>query len=308
MAVLRTPEARFDHLPGYPFEPHYLTVEHPRQGAMRLHYLDEGPKGAPVALLLHGEPTWSFLYRRVIPIITAAGFRAVAPDYPGFGRSDKPPDREDTTYGGIVAQVRSLVEQLDLRNAVLCGQDWGGPIGLRVLSEVPDRFSAALVANTVLPNCEPPPRGIAGWPGPIIEPWVKLCRESTDLPVSQIIASTFVTQPDPAVLAAYDAPFPDASYKSAVLAITTRIPLTADYPGVAENRRAWQVLEQWTKPFRTAFSDGDPVTKPWEQIFQARIPGAKGQPHTEIKGAGHFVQEEAGEEFGRILADLMKSL
>jgi haloalkane dehalogenase len=308
MAVLRTPEARFDHLPGYSFEPHYLTVQHPRQGAVRLHYLDEGPKDAPVALLLHGEPTWSFLYRKVIPIITAAGFRAVAPDYPGFGRSDKLPDREDTTYGGIVAQVRSVVEQLDLRRAVLVGQDWGGPIGLRVLSEVPERFSAALISNTVLPNCEPPPRGVARWPGPIIERWVKLCTESTDLPVSQIVASTFVTPPDPVVLAAYDAPFPDASYKSAVLAITTRIPLAADFPGVAENKRAWEVLERWTKPFLTAFSDGDPVTKAWEPIFQARIPGAKGQPHTEIKRAGHFVQEEAGEELARILAGLMKSL
>jgi haloalkane dehalogenase len=308
MAVLRTPEERFDHLPGYRFEPHYLTVEHPRQGAVRLHYLDEGPKHAPVALLLHGEPTWSFLYRRVIPIITAAGFRAVAPDYPGFGRSDKLPAREDTTFGGLVAQVRSVVEQLDLRRAVLVGQDWGGPIGLRVLSEVPDRFSAALVTNTVLPNCEPPPRGVAGWPGPIIEPWVKLCTEATDLPVSQIVASTFVTPADPAMLAAYDAPFPDATYKSAVLAITTRIPLTADYPGVEENRRAWQVLERWTKPFLTAFSDGDPATKAWEPIFQARIPGAKGQPHAEIKGAGHFVQEESGETLGRILAELMESL
>jgi len=308
MAVLRTPEERFGHLPGYRFQPHYLTVEHPRQGAVRLHYLDEGPKDAPVALLLHGEPTWSFLYRKVIPIITAAGFRAVAPDYPGFGRSDKLPDREDTTYGGIVAQVRSVVEQLDLRRAVLVGQDWGGPIGLRVLSEVPDRFSAALMTNTVLPNCEPPPRGVVGWPGPIIEQWVKLCTESNDLPVSQIVASTFVTPPDPRVLAAYDAPFADASYKSAVLAITTRIPLTADHAGVEENRRAWDVLERWTKPFLTAFSDGDPVTKAWEPIFRARVPGAKGQAHTEIKGAGHFVQEEAGEELGRVLAGLMKSL
>jgi haloalkane dehalogenase len=308
MAVLRTPEERFDSLPGYRFEPHYLTVEHPRQGAVRLHYLDEGPKDAPLALLLHGEPTWSFLYRKVIPIVTAAGFRTVAPDYPGFGRSDKLPDREDTTYGGLVAQVRSVVEQLDLRRAVLVGQDWGGPIGLRVLSEVPDRFAAAMVTNTVLPNCEPPPRGVAGWPGPIIEPWVKLCTEATDLPVSQIVASTFIKPADPAALAAYDAPFPDATYKSAVLAITTRIPLTADDPGVEENRRAWEVLERWTKPFLTAFSDGDPATKGWEPIFQGRIPGARGQPHAEVKGAGHFVQEEAGEELGRILVGLMKSL
>ena len=308
MAVLQTPDSCFDNLPGYRFAPHYLTVAHPRQGAVRMHYLDEGPKDAPVALLLHGEPTWSFLYRKMIPVITAAGFRAVAPDYPGFGRSDKLPDREDTTYGGIVAQVRSAVEQLDLTRAVLVGQDWGGPIGLRVLSEVPDRFAAALMTNTLLPTCEPPPRGVAGWPGPIIEPWVKLCAESDDLPVSQIVAGTFVTPPDPSVLAAYDAPFPDKRYKSAVLAITTRIPLTVDYPGVAENKRAWEVLERWTKPFLTAFSDGDPSTKAWEPVFQSRIPGAKGQPHTEIKGAGHFVQEEAGEALAGVLVDLMRRL
>jgi haloalkane dehalogenase len=303
--ILRTPEARFENLPGYGFAPHYLEVLDARHGTLRMHYVDEGPRDAPVALMLHGEPTWSYLYRTMIPIVAAAGYRAVAPDMIGFGRSDKIADRTVYSYQGFVDWMAAFVARLDLRGITLVCQDWGGPIGLRVLSQMPERFAGVLATNTLLPNCEPPPRGIDGWPGPIIEPWVETCRTSNDLPISDIVAGVCRTRPDSAVLRAYDAPFPDPAYKAAVLAITCLIPTTDTMPGIAENRRAWEVLETFDRPFLTAFSDGDPSTRPWEAVFRARVPGAAGQPNVEIAGAGHFVQEEQGPALAAALLELL---
>jgi len=306
--VLRTPEERFAGLPGYDFEPRYLTLTDPRHGPLRMHRVDEGPHDAPVVLMLHGEPTWSFLYRKVVPPVAAAGYRAVAPDYIGFGRSDKFADRADYTYQGFVDRMVQFVEALDLRRITLVCQDWGGPIGLRLLSEMPGRFEAVLATNTLLPNCEPPPKGVAGWPGKIIEDWVKTCAEANDLPVAEIVAGVCATRPEPPVLRGYDAPFPDASYKAGVLQFTGLIPIREDLPGVAENRRAWEILERFDKPFLTAFSDRDPSTKAWETIFRERVPGARGQPHIEIPCAGHFVQEEQGEALAGILLALLQRL
>jgi len=306
--VLRTSDARFAGLPDYPFAPHYAEIADGRFGSLRMHFVDEGPRDAPVALMLHGEPTWSFLYRKMIPIVAAAGYRAVAPDMIGFGRSDKPASRTDYSYQGFVDQLKAFIIGQDLKRMTLVCQDWGGPIGLRALSELTDRFDAVLATNTLIPNCEPPPKGVAGWPGKQIEDWAALCRTSDDLPISEIVSGVGVDRLPDAVRAAYDAPFPDASYKAGTLQITCCIPIAETMAGVAENRKAWEVIETFDRPFLTAFSDRDPSTKGWEAIFRDRVPGAKGQSHVEIANAGHFVQEEQGPALARVLVELMGRL
>lgn len=306
--ILRTPDERFVGLPGYAFMPRYLTIGDEALGPLRMHYVDEGEAVRGTVLMLHGEPSWSFLYRKLIDPVRVAGWRAVAPDHIGFGRSDKPVDRAVFTYDRFVGWMRQFVERLDLRRIVLVAQDWGGPIGLRLLSEMPDRFIGVLATNTLLPNAEPPRRGVDDWPGPIVAPWIELCRTSDDLVVSEIVAATCVARPAPEVLAAYDAPFPDARHKAAALAITTLIPADPDSAGIAENRAAWAVLERFDRPFATAFSDADPSTAPWEAVFRARVPGATGAPHVRIEGAGHFVQEEQGEALALALTRFLDTL
>jgi len=306
--VVRTASARFTNLTDFPFSARYVRVIGPGPTALRMAFVDEGPRGAPVALLLHGEPTWSYLYRKIIPAVTRAGFRAVAPDFIGFGRSDKLTRRSDYSYDAFVGWLLRFVEALDLTRVTLVCQDWGGPIGLRVLSEQPERFAAVLAANTILPNCEPPPRGIANWPGTLIENWVATAAATDDLPVSGIIAAVCRRPPEPVALRAYDAPFPDASYKAGVLAFPGLIPLREDMPGIAENRRVWAVLEKFTKPFVTAFSDGDPTTAPWAEVFRRRVPGAAGVEHPTIRDAAHFLQEEQGEALAEVLLGLLKRL
>jgi haloalkane dehalogenase len=312
--VLRTPDERFAGLPDYPFAPHYAEIPDARFGSLRMHFVDEGPRSdkngdnAPVVLMLHGEPTWSFLYRKMIPIVVAAGYRAIAPDFIGFGRSDKPAGRADYSYQGFVDWLCRFIEQENLNRITLVCQDWGGPIGLRTLSEMPDRFDAVVAANTLLPTCEPPPQGIEGWPGAQIEAWVDTCRNASDLPISEIVAGVCLERPSADILRGYDAPFPDASYKSAALQITCCIPVSEDMPGIAENRRAWEEIERFDRPFLTAFSDRDPSTKPWEVVFRDRVPGAAGQPQVEIAGAGHFLQEEQGPALARNVVDLLDRL
>ena len=314
--ILRTPEHRFIALPDYAFPPNYCMVRDADYGELRMHYVDvniggdenmgvDGANDRPIALLLHGEPTWSYLYRKMIPLIAAAGFRVIAPDYIGFGRSDKLPLRDDYTYQKFVDWLCEFIERLDLRNITLVCQDWGGPIGLRTLSQLVDRFDAVVATNTLLPNCEPPSRGIESWPGTLIENWVDTCRNANDLPISELVAGTCVQRPSADILAAYDAPFPDARHKSAALQITCCIPTQESSVGIAENRAAWKVLEQFDKPFVTAFSDSDPSTKAWEKVFQQRVPGAKNQPHCEIKSAGHFVQEEQPEWLAQVVVETM---
>ena len=301
--VLRTPDDRFAALPDFAFGPHYAEVPDSRFGRLRMAYLDEGPRDAAPVLMLHGMPTWSFLYRKLVGPITAAGFRAIVPDHIGFGRSDKPVDRDHYTYARHVAWIRALIETLDLGRITLVAQDWGGPIGLRVLSEVPGRFAAVVAANTLLPSFEPPPLGIADWPGEAIRAWGESTRTLTDMNVSSHVFGTVAD-----VARAYDAPFPDARYKAGVLQFPALIPIRPDMPGVAENRRTWSFLERFDRPFVTAFSDGDPFTKAWEPVFQRRIPGARGQPHAEIAGAGHFLQEERGEALAEVIVDLQRRI
>lgn len=292
--VLRTPDARFAGLPDWPFSPHYVTVADARLGPLRMHYVDEGDRDAPVVLMLHGNPTWSYLYRHMIGPVVAAGYRVIAPDIIGFGRSDKPALREDYGFDRFVAWMRAFVEALDLTGVTLVCQDWGGPIGLRVLAECPERFARIFATNTLLQNCDPPPLGVAGWPGEQIAAWINTCRTVDDLPLDELIARACVTCPVDDVLAAYAASFPDKSYKAGMLQITCGIPVAEGDEGLEANRAAWRVLERWDKPFLTAFSDSDPATIGWEAVFQSRVAGAQGQPHRRIAGAGHFVQEEQG--------------
>jgi haloalkane dehalogenase len=298
MKALRTPDDRFANLPGYPFAPHYVEVPDGEGGSLRMHYVDEGPRdGAPV-LLLHGEPSWSYLYRKMIPPIVAAGHRAVAPDLIGFGRSDKPSAQSDYTYQRHVDWVTSLVEQLDLRSITLVGQDWGALIGLRVAVERPERFGRIVIANGGLPTGD-------GTPNEAFLRWQKFSQTAPSFEIGRIIQNgTASTLPDE-VVAAYDAPFPDDSYKAGARIFPSLVPTSGDDPAAPANRKAWESLSRWEKPFLTAFSDSDPITRGGERVLQARIPGAQGQPHTTIEGAGHFLQEDKGEELARAVVDFI---
>jgi len=293
MELLRTPDDRFANLPGYPFAPHYLTVD-----GIRIHYVDEGPRGGAPVLLLHGEPSWSYLYRKMIPIITKAGHRAIAPDLVGFGRSDKPVRREDFTYQRHVDWMRGVLEQLDLRGVTLVCQDWGGLIGLRLVAEHPDRFARVVAANTFLPTGDQPA-------GPAFLAWQKFSQEVPDFPVGTIVSGGCANGVAPEIIAAYDAPFPDDRYKAGPRQFPLLVPTSPDDPASAANRKAWEVLSRWTKPFLTAFSDQDPITGGADQLLQAAIPGAKGQPHTTITGGGHFLQEDCGEALAKVVVDFM---
>lgn len=305
--ILRTPESCFEGLPDYPFAPHYVEVEDPALGPLRMHYVDEGAHDAPVVLMLHGNPTWSYLYRHMIGPVAAAGYRVIAPDMIGFGKSDKPAAREAYGFDRFVLWMRRFVEALDLTGTTLVCQDWGGPIGLRVLSEVPGRFAAVLASNTLLQNCDAPPLGVPDWPGEAIAAWIETCRTSDDLPLDELVARACVTRPADDVLAAYAAPYPDAAYKAGMLEITCGIPIAEGAEGLEANRAAWRFFETWDKPFLTAFSDSDPATINWEKVFQARVAGAKGQPHTRIAGAGHFVQEEQGPALAEVLIAFLRA-
>jgi haloalkane dehalogenase len=293
MEILRTPDDRFRQLPGYPFAPRYLDL-----GTMRMHYVDEGPReGAPV-LLLHGEPSWSYLYRKMIPLLTAAGHRVVAPDLVGFGRSDKPVRREDYSYQRHVDWTRGVIEQLDLRGITLVCQDWGGLIGLRLAAEHEDRFARIVAANTFLPTGDMPP-------GDAFLTWRKFSQETPEFPVGRIVQGGCVTSLTPEVVAAYDAPFPDDRYKAGARQFPALVPISPDDPASAPNRRAWEVLNRWRKPFLTAFSDSDPITRGADGFLQQAIPGARGQPHTTIADAGHFLQEDKGEGLARVVIDFV---
>jgi haloalkane dehalogenase len=298
MDVLRTPDERFTDLPAYPFSPHYLEVADGDGGELRVHYVDEGPAGADPVLLLHGEPSWSFLYRKMIPIVVAAGHRAVAPDLVGFGRSDKPASRTDYTYQRHVDWMRALVAGLDLRDITLVGQDWGGLIGLRLVAEHEDRFARVVAANTFLPTGDRDP-------GDAFLAWQKFSQETPTFPVGRIVNGGCVTELPEDVVSAYDAPFPDETYKEAARQFPLLVPTSPSDPAAEPNRRAWQVLSKFDKPFLTAFSDSDPITGGADRVLQEAIPGAKGRPHTKLSGGGHFLQEDVGEELARVLIEFV---
>ena len=302
METLRTPDDRFANLPGYPFEPHYVEVPDSEGGTLRVHYLDEHPVGSTeTVLLLHGEPSWSYLYRKMIPAITAAGHRAVAPDLVGFGRSDKPTKRTDYTYQRHVDWLRAaLFDELDLAGITLVCQDWGGLLGLRLVGEHPDRFSRVVAANTFLPTGD-------RHPGDAFLAWQKFSQETPEFTVGRIVGGGCLTDLAPEVVAAYDAPFPDESYKEGARQFPTLVPTSPDDPAAAPNRKAWETLTQFDKPFLCAFSDSDPITKGADKPLHQLIPGTKGQPHTTIGGASHFLQEDKGEELAKVVVDFIAS-
>jgi len=299
MKTLRTPDDRFVGLPGFDFAPHYAEVSDDEGGTLRVHYLREGDPAAPVVLLMHGEPSWCYLYRTMIPVLTAAGMGIVAPDLVGFGRSDKPTERTDYTFARHVAWMRELLfDQLDLRGVTLVGQDWGGLIGLRLVGEHPDRFARVVAANTFLPTGD-------SSPGDAFFAWQKFSQEVEVFPTGGIIRGGCVKPLAPGVEEAYNAPFPDETYKAGARQFPLLVPSRPDDPAHDANVAAWAVLERFERPFLCAFSDGDPITKGADRNLKEKIPGAKGQPHTTIVGGGHFLQEDCGEELAQVVASFV---
>jgi haloalkane dehalogenase len=301
MDALRTPDDRFADLSGFPFEPHYAEVPDGDGGSLRVHHVDEGDPDAPVVLLLHGEPSWSYLYRHMIPVLVDAGLRAVAPDLVGFGRSDKPAQRTDYTYARHVDWLSSHVfDALDLRDITLVCQDWGGLLGLRLLTAQPDRFAAVVAANTFLPTGD-------GTPSDAFLSWQQFSQDVPEMPIGGILNGGTVTDLSPEVIAAYDAPFPDETYKEGARQFPVLVPTSPDDPEAPANRAAWETLAAFDRPFLCAFSDGDPVTAGNDRHLIERIAGAKGQAHTTIKGGGHFLQEDRGPQLAQVVVDLIGS-
>jgi haloalkane dehalogenase len=293
MEFLRTPDERFANLPGYNFDPRYMEIN-----GLRMHYVDEGSFLGDTILLLHGEPSWSYLYRKMIPVFLTAGYRTIAPDLFGFGRSDKPVNKSDYSYQFHVDAITAFVKRLDLENLILFGQDWGGLIGLRVVAENSERFSRIVAANTFLPTGD-------NAPSEAFLKWRDYSQAVPEFHAGGIIKGAVVNPLSEEVIAAYDAPFPDESYKAGARAFPTLVPITPDNPASEANRKAWEVLRNWQKPFLTLFSDSDPVTRGGDKAFQKLVPGTQNQPHTTIVGAGHFLQEDKGEELAAIVVDFI---
>lgn len=300
MEVLRTPESQFNELPGYPYAPkyHVLTAHHD----MRMHYVDVGPrKGRPI-LLLHGEPSWSYLYRHMIPILAEAGYRAIAPDLIGFGRSDKPSSTDDYSYKSHDEWLESFVSGLGLSRTLLVCQDWGGLLGLRMVARHPERFDAVVAANTFLPSGREPV-------SEAFVAWQKFSQETPELNISKIIQGGCETRLSPQVRAAYDAPFPDESFKAGARKFPALVPTDSENAEAVENQQLWKALSKFDKPFITAFSDGDPITRGADKVLQAAISGARGsKSHKTIKGGGHFLQEDRGPELAALVLQVANSL
>lgn len=299
MQILRTPDDRFVNLRDWPHEPHYTEIRHDNQ-ALRIAHVDTGLRDAKnVVLCMHGEPSWSYLYRKMIPVFTGAGHRVIAPDLVGFGRSDKPSATSDYTYERHVDWMSQWLTINDLRRLTLVCQDWGGLIGLRLLTAFPDRFDRLVVANTFLPIGDRPPSDA-------FMAWRKYSQETPNFNVGRIVEGGCARKPlDPDVVAAYDAPFPDDSYKAGARAFPVLVPISPDDPSSKANQTAWNVLEDFRKPVLTAFSDSDAITRGGDRAFQQRVPGTSGQAHTTIVNGGHFLQEDAGEELARVVNEFI---
>lgn len=296
MQVLRTDDEHFAHLPEFPYAPRYCELPDQDGGVLRVAWVEDGPAEADPVLMLHGEPSWSFLYRRMIPTLVEAGHRVICPDLVGFGRSDKPTRIEDHTYARHVEWMRALAfDVLDLRQVTLVGQDWGGLIGLRLAAENPDRFGRIVVANTGLPTGDLPMPQI-WWD------FRTAIQSAPEIQVGRFVESGCVRPMSDDVRAAYDAPFPDDSYTAAPRAMPGLVPTSPDDPATEANRAAWKALCDSTTPMLVAFSDSDPITGPMAGIFASQMRGAQGIDHPTISNAGHFLQEDAGEELAEAIA------
>jgi haloalkane dehalogenase len=311
---VRTPEERFLSLPGYDFAPHYVEL----QDGLRMHYVDAGPSDGEPILLLHGQPTWSYLYRTVIPVLTAHNYRSIAPDLIGFGRSDKPTRRSDYSVRAHTKWLVELIEQVDLTGITAVVQDWGGPFGLGALSSATQRFSRVVATNTALHTADTSLAGVLTWAchstpeGTVVVEqalldYQRMTQELEVLEPSLFVQGATVSEVEPSVLAAYDAPFPDETYCAGARQLPLLMGLTPNSDCARQNRRTFASLRTFGGPLLTAFSDGDPSTAGWERVLQRATPGASGQPHTVIAGAGHFLQEDRGPELAEVIANFMQS-
>jgi len=301
MQSLRTPDERFADLDGYPFAPNYVDVpadpDDTGGGTLRVHYLDEGPADGPVVLAMHGEPSWSYLYRKMIPPMAAAGLRVIAPDLIGFGKSDKPTEKSDYTYARHVAWMQAaIIDHLDLHDATFFGQDWGGLIGLRLVAENPDRFARVVIGNTGLPTGE---QRLSD----AFMAWQKFSQTSDVFDIGFLIQGATITELTEEEVAAYDAPFPDDSYKAGARIFPSLVPTSPDDPAADANREAWKVFQQWDKPLICCFSDSDPVTAGGDAAFRKLVPGAQDRPNLTVENAHHFFQEDAPEQLAQIIVD-----
>ena len=289
---VRTPDERFKKLPNYTFEPNYVDID-----GLRMHYVDEGPASADPILMLHGEPTWSYLYRYMIPVCAAAGHRVIAPDLIGFGKSDKPTKIDDYTYQTHMDWMLAFIEKMDLTNITLVCQDWGSLIGLRLAAENPSRFKAIVVGNGMLPT------GDQEAPA-AFKVWKNFALHSPWFPIARIIEFGSFKSLSKDERRAYDAPFPTSKYKIGTRAFPRLVPTDTNNPATEANRAAWKALEKWEKPFLTTFSNGDPITKGGDKYMRDRIPGSKGMNHITLKG-GHFLQEDSGAEFAQAINEML---
>ena len=296
--VLRTPDERFEGLKDYPFAPNYVEIADEGLGPLRQHYVDEGPKDGEVVLLMHGEPSWSYLYRHMIPPLSDAGLRVIAPDLIGFGKSDKPTAKDVFSYARHVAWMQAFLAALDLRGITLFCQDWGGLIGLRLVAAEPDRFARVVVSNSGLPQGD----GMS----PAFKRWRRIARWSPVMPIGKVLQRASTRELSEEEVAAYQAPFPGRAYKAAARVFPSLVPVEPDDPGAADNRAAWTILGRFDKPVLTLFGDSDPVTAGWDARIQAHLPGAKGQPHKTIAGGHHFIQEDAPEQLVAGILDLIE--
>lgn len=297
MSMVRTPDERFANLPDYDFAPHYHDIEDAALGTLRLHYLDEGPADGPLVLCLHGEPSWCYLYRKMIPVFTAAGCRVLAPDLIGFGRSDKPTDRSSYSYQGHVDWMTDWLVAMDIRDATLIGQDWGGLIGLRLLAENPERFARFSLSNTALPTGDTPINDA-------FMNWRKFSQEDPEFDIGMICNELGRGGLSEAEMDAYRAPFPSDEYKAGARQFPTLVPISPDDPAREANLSAWRVLEHWEKPALMCFSDGDPILGEGYKVFLERVPGTRDQPHITLHG-GHFVQNSDGPRWAQAVLDWM---
>lgn len=298
MKVLRTPEAAFENLAGYDFTAHYMDIA---GGALRLHYVDEGPKTARPIIMMHGEPSWSYLYRKMIKAVSAAGFRVIAPDLIGFGKSDKPSETSDYSYSNHMAWMSEWFEKMKLEGAVLFCQDWGGLLGLRLVAENPDKFAGVVAGNTFLPVG-------TGKVSDAFAKWQVFAQTVPVFPAGGIIRGGTVQPLDAGAEEAYNAPYPDESFKAGARIFPALVPTSPEMDGVADNVKAWKVLSEFDKPFLTCFSDQDPVTGGLDKEFHKRVPGCSGQGHVTLEGGGHFLQEDLSDELSEIIINFCAQL
>ena len=298
MQILRTPADRFAHLPDYPFVENWIEIDLGEGFTARQHYVDEGDKQAPPVLLFHGEPSWSFLYRKMIPILVDAGFRVLAPDLIGFGKSDKPDDIEFFSYQRHVDWLKQWREAVEPRPAALFCQDWGGLLGLRMVADDPDLFACVVASNTFLPA--------GGTPAAAFLAWRMFAKTSPEFQIGPLLDRASQTALSEAEIAAYDAPFPDEASKAAARAFPSLVPVEDGMPGVAENKAAWPSLAAYDKPFLTLFGDEDPITKGAEKVLIERIAGARGLKHRTLSPCGHFCQEDQSEVLARGVIDMAR--